>query len=280
MELATQATRPVAYLRPDQVEEMEGEREALQRKLNNPGIQDKGQVADQLRRLDHQLETQRPKPFNSDEIDAAVRKEKDLRERWTQGMLSAEEMRKAPPGATDRHIAWERRNKRVIGEWQNLMRRLHSGSDAREVASIERFRPLVSSMNMDNALIPGKQFYLPPEGAAPGVTFTDLQMGELRDLGLADTVALMTNEQRANLKGVIFKKTEVKAALKEDELRAPFKGKRKVYPGARPKAQLSDEHRAALAAGRKRYMDSLAAKKAADAAPAKPDEPETETEIT
>ncbi len=262
MQTATQG-KPVAYLRPDQVEEMEGEREALTRKLNNPGIQDKGQVADQLRRLDHQLETQRPKPFSSDEIDAAVRRERELRERWTQGMLSAEEMRKAPHGATDRHIAWERRNKRVIGEWQNLMRRLHAGSDAREVASIERFRPQ-STMNMQGALIEGKQFYLPPEDAALGVTFTEFQMQELRGLGLADTVALLDNDQRAALKAKFF--PAPKAAIKEADLRAGPKGKRKVYVTKQPRAQLSDAHRAALKAGRDRYNAQLAAKKEAEAA--------------
>ncbi len=262
METTTQA-KPVVYLRPDQVDEMQGEREALTRKLNNPGIQDKGAVADQLRRLDNQLESQRPRPFTSDEVDAAVRREKTLREQWTQGMLSAEEMRKAPPGATDRHIAWERKNKRAIGEWQNLMRRLHSGSDAREVASIERFRPSASSMNMDNALIPGKQFFLPPEDAAPGVTFSDAQMQTLRSLGLADTVALMPNEQRAALKAQLFADKP-----KPEPITAPFGGKLRTFGSSHKKRKLTDAHKALLKAGRDRYIAAKAAKEAAKAAAA------------
>jgi hypothetical protein len=35
-------------------------------------------------------------------------------------MPSQEEMRKAPPGAVDKHMGWEKRNKPKIAEWKNL----------------------------------------------------------------------------------------------------------------------------------------------------------------
>src|SRR6266576_7125529 len=158
-----------ALLRTDQVEEMEQEKDALTKKLSSPHIEDKGAVHEQLQRVTHQLETQRPMPYSGKELDAAVRREAELRSEWTQGMLSQEEMRKSPPGAVDRHRAWEKRNIVKIEEWQNIQRRLNAGSDDRESASIERFRPTLSSMNMDGALIPGKQFFLPPAGAATPV---------------------------------------------------------------------------------------------------------------
>ncbi len=246
--MQTIQSNAIAYLRPDQVEEMEGERESLTRKLNNPGIQDKGAVSDQLRRLDHQLEKQRPQPFPSDEIDAAVRREKELREQWLPGMLSMEETRKNGSGAVDRHRAWEQRNKKKIFEWQNLRRRLYAGDEGRDNASIELFRPTTNTMNIDNAQIQGKQFFLPPEGAAPGVTFSAPQLAQLGAMGLADTVALMSNEQRQKLKDMLLGAYAAKAAAPKPEPQAPFRGKLKVYH----KRELTPAHKAAMAAGRAR----------------------------
>lgn len=191
-----------ALLRPDQIEEMEGERQALERKFKNPNVEDKGVVAEQLRRLDNQLETQRPREYKSDEIDAAVKREAELRAEWTEGMLSQKEMRKSPPGAVDRHLQWERKNKPAIMEWQNIRRRLNYGSDAREIASIELYRPTVSRMNMDNALIAGRQYYLPPAEAARGATFSDEQLAMLKQLfpGIADKIGALSNTQRQEVK--------------------------------------------------------------------------------
>jgi hypothetical protein len=187
-----------ALLRTDQVEDMEDERSSLVKKLQSPHIEDKGAVHEQLQRVTQQLETQRPLPYVGAELDAAVKREKVLRGEWTQGMLSQEEMRKSPPGAVDRHRAWEKRNIAKIEEWQNIQRRLHAGSDDRESASIENFRPTLSTMNMDGALIPGKQFFLPPAGKGTPVVFSDAQVAAIRaiDPKLADKLALLTNAER------------------------------------------------------------------------------------
>lgn len=195
-----------ALLRPDQVADMAEERATLEQKLNSPRVEDKGAVREQLKRLNHQLDTQIPKPFGSTEIDAAVKREAELREKIRgDGMLSHEEMRKCPPGAVDRHRAWEARNKPAILEWQNIKRRLDVESDNRESASIENFRPFDSSMNMDNALIPGKQFFLPPPDAGPVVTFNSEEIMTLRKHApdVALRLATYTNEQRAEVKEVL-----------------------------------------------------------------------------
>jgi len=220
-------------LRTDQIEEMEGERETLQRKLQSPHIEDKGAVAEQLRRMDKQLETQRPRPYASHEIDAAVRREEELRTKWTAGMLSMEEMRKSPPGAVDRHRAWEKRNKPAIAEWQNIQRRMNAGSEDRESASIERFRPAASTMNMHNALIPGKQYHLPPEGAALPVIFGEAELALIREAApeIAALLSTMTNEQRAQAKEMLTA--------------------RGVF-ATKPKRVLSEEQKAAMKAGRER----------------------------
>ncbi len=205
LHLPQSSTGP-ALLRPDQIEDMEGEREALKVKLRDPQLQDRGAALEQLQRVERQLETQRPRPYASHEIDKAVKREAELRATWTQGMLSHEEMRKAPHGAVDRHRAWEKKNKALILEWQNIQRRLNAGNDDRESASIERFRPVTSTMNMQGALITGKQFFLQPEGVGPATTFSDGELDILRDQKpeLAAMIGLMTNEQRAQAKIMLY----------------------------------------------------------------------------
>lgn len=229
MDTVTLAPTTHSLLRPDQVSEMEDEKSVLEKKLHNPNIQDKGAVADQLRRVTKQLETQRPKAFSSEEIDRAVKREAELRAEISQGMLSHEEMRKCPPGAVDRHRRWEKKNKKNILEWQNIQRRLHANDDDLESASIENFRPTASTMNMHGALIPGKQFHFGPIDAGLPVTFSVEQLTLLRELDpqLADRLATLTNRQRA----------EVKDALE-----------------VKPKRTLTPEQKERMRAGRERAM--------------------------
>lgn len=194
-----------ALLRPDQVAEMQDERKAFEAKLHSPKIEDKGAVMEQLRRLDKQFEDQCPKPFVGAENDRAVARIAYLEDKIKDGMLSHEEMRKCPPGAVDRHRQWESKNLDHITEWQNLQRRLNAENDNRESASIERLRPFASNMNMDNALIPGKQFFMPPPGVGPTVVFSSAEITKLRELApdMAPRLPVLSNEQRAELKAVL-----------------------------------------------------------------------------
>jgi hypothetical protein len=153
----------MTLLRPHQREEMLTEKNILENKLKNPYIQDKGVVGTQLRKLNKQLENQTPVSFKDTEIDSKVKREKELREKLLVGMPSQEEMRKAPPGAIGKHMAWEKRNKKNLQEWKETRLRLEPDSMDPDIANFERFRPTRSSLNMDNAQIPGKQYYLPTE---------------------------------------------------------------------------------------------------------------------
>jgi hypothetical protein len=134
-----------------------------------------------------------------------VKREAELRDQISLGMLSQEEMRKCPPGAVDRHREWEQRNKTKILEWQNIQRRLNADNDSRESASIEMFRPKGSTMNMDGAMIPGRQFFNVERVSGPTVTFNDAEIAILRRrrptwrFGLAS----YTNDQRAEVKKVV-----------------------------------------------------------------------------
>lgn len=232
-----EALAPVApLLRNDQVVEMDDEVRVLEKKMVNPHIEDKGAVAEQLRRIKTQLETQRPRPYSSAEVDFAMRREAELRAEISQGMLSHEEMRKCPPGAVDRHLKWERANIKKIEEWQNIKRRMHCGDDSNESASIEQFRPTANSMNLDNALIQGKQFFLPPLGAALPVTFSNEQLAVLRSLnpGLADMLGTLSNVDRAQVKDALDGKGIGLSEATQDK----------------PKRTLSAKHKAAMKAGR------------------------------
>lgn len=154
-------------LRPNQKAELEDTRESLKRQVSNPYIQNKSAVMRQLRQVDNQLETQTPKPFTDPvEESKAVKREKQLREEMLVGMPSQEEMRKSPPGAIGKHRDWEKKNKQKMLEWKNLSLRLQHDSSDPDVANFERYRPKASSLNMDNAFIPGKQIFLAPDSPA------------------------------------------------------------------------------------------------------------------
>lgn len=194
-------TKPL--LRPAQVEDMRDEVKMAEAKLSNPAILDKGEARKQLIRTRASLEAQTPKPpVSGEEEGRMVERSKQLLDQIVTGMCSQEEMRKAPPGAVDKHMGWEKRNKPAIMEWKNLQLRLRPGE--REAANLERHRPTTSSLNMDNAYIQGKAIYI-PANVGSTVTFSDEEMAQLKALkpGLAETVALMSNDQRQVVKDML-----------------------------------------------------------------------------
>jgi len=199
---ATFDTKPL--LRPHQLDEMRADVQAAEAKLSNPAITDKGAARNQLIRSRKALDEQTPKPpADAAEEGRMVAREKQLlNEILSDGIPSQEEMRKAPPGAVDKHMGWERRNKLKILEWKNLRLRLNPGE--REAANLERFRPVSSTLSMDGAVIPGQRFHI-PEGVGATVTFSDAELGQMDALkpGLRDTVGSMSNEQRAVVKDML-----------------------------------------------------------------------------
>jgi hypothetical protein len=170
---AVERTKP--YLRPHQVEQLHAEKQAIESMLTAPEhirslIQDKGSMLKQVRAIDTMLHEDSAKPYVQDEMDRAARREVELREDLTASMPTQAEMRRAPPGAIDKHRKWETTNKGKILEWKNLRLRLHASgliddhATATDVANLEKFRPSGASheLNMDNALVSGKDIYLPP----------------------------------------------------------------------------------------------------------------------
>lgn len=186
-------------LRPNQIAEYERTRESLEKKLGNKYIQDKGAVRAQLKRLEKNLESQRPQEIKSPEKDKVVKETKNLLQEILVGMPSHEEMRKCPPGAIDKHRMWEKRNKEKIRRWKNNQLRLHVGSDQVDIANIEVHRPTRSSLNMDNAFIPGSEYNL-PENVGYCIPFKDEEIKLIRKRAPADIwmkLPTMTAEQRS-----------------------------------------------------------------------------------
>lgn len=193
-------------LRPDQVQRAKDEIKSLEAKLTNKHIEDKGEVQRQLGRARRDFNGQVPlPPENPEEEDRMVKRAKHLVSEFTQGMPSQEEMRKAPPGAVDKHMAWEKRNKKAIAEYKHIMLRLTAGSGDLNAANIEKHRPVASSLSMDNAHIPGKQIYLPDSTTGLGVTFTAEQLAVLEQVSpeIRAQLASLDNATRAKVKDVV-----------------------------------------------------------------------------
>lgn len=203
METQVFDTKPL--LRPAQLDEMRNQVKNAEAKLSNPRIEDKGEARKQLIRTRKTLEEQTPRPpADGAEEGRMVAREKQLRDEIIPTMCSQEEMRKSPPGAVDKFNKGENSPpvKQKILEWKNLRLRLRPGE--REAANLERYRPAASSLSMDNAVVQGKAIYI-PENVGATVTFSEEEMAQLKALkpGLADTVALMTNEQRQVVKEML-----------------------------------------------------------------------------
>ena len=193
-------------LRPAQLAEARNEVKTLEEKIRDPksGLEDRGQAHTQLRRMSKTLEAQTPlPPKDGAEEGRMVARSKELLDKILVGMPSQEEMRKAPPGAVDKHMKWEAANKSAIQEWKNLQLRLTRAEEP-EAANLERHRPTSSTLLMDNAYIPGKQFHM-PETTGPSVIFSDEHYSYLLKQApeIAMKLPLLTNAQRAEVKTIV-----------------------------------------------------------------------------
>ncbi len=167
--------RTAPYLSAQQQEELGEEQRRIETMLSpkSPSyvrsqIQDRDMLNRNLRSIQRQLERDTPPPYTQGELDHAVKREQELREKLVGEMCTQEEMRRNPPGAVDKHRRFEHLHKKDVMEWKNIRRRLHASGDAstfdsRDVSNLEAYRPSggPGQLSMDNAQIPGKQFYFP-----------------------------------------------------------------------------------------------------------------------
>ena len=206
MELSTKNV-----LHPRQITEITEQKAQLQEILSAPPhirnqLQQGGAAVRKQVQDAEALLRQAPKPFSSEEIDGAVKAEKELRNSWLEGMPTQAEMRRNPPGAVDKNIAWNRAKKNDVLKWKNLRRRLQasevSGIPENDVSNIEMYRPSSGDMNMDNAQISGKDFHIPSFDNGLPTVFTNEDKSTLEgiDPEVSSQLALLDNEQRAKVK--------------------------------------------------------------------------------
>lgn len=137
------------YLRPSQRVALQQDLQAAESALNNPEIapyiEDKTRARQQARDLKKTLDEKSPKPYETPQAkDAAMARERELREQWSTGMLSQEEMRRNRQGTSNsvyRHMKWEQANKKKIQEWKEIRARLEPDSDDPDLCNIEQYRP-------------------------------------------------------------------------------------------------------------------------------------------
>ncbi len=218
-------------LHPHQVAELGEQRKQLQAVLSAPPhiagqLFEGGNLIRKQMRANDALLKQAPVPFGKDEVDDAVRTEKELREGWLDGMPTQAEMRRNPPDAVSKNLAWDKSKKTKVLQWKNLMRRLHATGiskygqvDEGDVSNIEMYRPVGGSgeMNMDNAQIPGTQYHLPPPEAGPVVVLSEAEIARVKAIDPDIMLAALDNDDRAKVKAFI-------ADLQTAEPEAPKKG--------------------------------------------------------
>jgi len=153
--------------RPWEAAEVENNKRTLRKALESPHIEDKAAVRDAIKRLDGMDREHGVPDLTPDERDKANKRVKELEGQIREGMLSAEEMRRNPPGAVDQNVWWERKNKKKINLWRDLNAALHKGipgDQAQSLFSVERLRPRTSHLSMAGAQIePSRSFSFPSE---------------------------------------------------------------------------------------------------------------------
>lgn len=167
------------YLRPNQIEELENERRVLKNTLKSREVQERGNLESQVRRLEHQIEAQSPPDTTPAERDALAREAREIEAHLLDGIPSAEEMRKNPPGTVGRHIRWEKKAKArserwadgPLRRWKEIQLTLNKGDFDPDVANFERLRPVRNPLtSMEGAQIPGQTYVglYPSEGYIRG----------------------------------------------------------------------------------------------------------------
>lgn len=206
-------------LRPSQVLEANEEIARLDAMLQAPPhiagkISDRGGMRRRRDRLKADTEKQLPRAYSPSERDAAVREFSTLSTEIQAGMPSSEEMRRNPPGAVGKQLAWAKRTKKPVARYKHIALRLLAGGDVPDslkyegdVANIERLRPLTTSgqLAMDGAQIPKKvDIHI---GADPvnAVTFSDEEIALLTKTSpeAAAQLALLSNETRTAFKTLL-----------------------------------------------------------------------------
>jgi hypothetical protein len=221
---AAQAPRKSRYLTKGQRAEVAQDIANAQGFLGQTEPHLRPQVPNDVRRqivnLNEMLIKGSPPELRGGNLDTAVRRRDELQERISGAMLSAEEMRKNPPGAVGKYLRQEASSRATadIMEWKNLQEAIYPESEDPDKCNIEMLRRHTSAndLNMDNAQISGASFSLPSDrymqnydavfGAKPA---SNLKNDEPEEL-LSDDGKTM-EEMRAELKTMLARLDQTEA---------------------------------------------------------------------
>lgn len=179
-------------LRFNQREDFADEKRQAEEALANPLVNDKSLARNAIQRIEKQLEAQAPPSLSPSDRENLAKRAEAIRQDLLEGMPSQEEMRKAPPGAVGKNLAWEERAKKPWGdskvgrmqEWKNIQIALDPSNSDPDYTNFERFRPRTSTLGMDGAVIPGKQYFIPSEQYK--ANYDDIFKGNQADLAEKD----------------------------------------------------------------------------------------------
>jgi hypothetical protein len=153
------------FLRPTEVAECEADKRQLEQTMAFRHFDRRVQsseIARSIRAVDERLK-QAPPDLTPEQRDKASRRIAELEQQIPVGMLSHEEMRRNPPGAVPRNVAWHKANAKRVHEWKNLQLALHKGASTEDIQAklnVARLRPRTSQLNMDGAQIPAARTFV------------------------------------------------------------------------------------------------------------------------
>ena len=161
MELST-APKPVGYLRQHQIEDLNDDRKYLEAQLKDPNIQEKADVAKALRRLNNQIDTQTAPILSPEGRDAADSERLELEEFIRDGMCSEQEMSRNPNGAVGKKKRHQAAKMDAMLRLKDIMLMLHPGSTDPDLCSMERLRPMTSTLGMHDVQIDRQPYHFAP----------------------------------------------------------------------------------------------------------------------
>lgn len=181
----------VNYLRFHQRKEHQREIEDVDRVLNDPverkNLSNPGALRQQNEIRKRTFRSQVPPPLTASQRDKLERVNREALASAKEGMLSTEELRHKPTGASDRLRAYEKAKKPHILIWKRSQILLHPESDDRDLCNLEKFRPSRPTVDLlANADLPAVHAMSPqakenwPLGEAG---FSEAEMRELETKG-------------------------------------------------------------------------------------------------
>lgn len=162
---AQQSAAPKRFASPFELQQLQRDQDHLLKALQSKEIQNKEDVGSAMRRQTRVREKVEPPDLTPAQRDRAKKTIDRLEAEISEGMLSSQEMRRAPPEARDINLAWHRRNRHKVTRWRNMIRALHKGEDRTHVeylTNIERLRPRQSHLGMHAARVGGNTLFSEP----------------------------------------------------------------------------------------------------------------------